>query len=124
MGLMTLRVTVANVADPDRSQSLDFLLDSGMNYSIVPAKVLDELGIKPITTQEFRLADGSSIHRPKGAALFRYGDRISGADVIFGEEHDHVFLGAFALASFGFVLHPLRRELLPLPMILAAHGIR
>ena len=95
-----------------------------MNHSVAPAKVLEELGIKPIATQEFRLADGSSISRRKGGAVFRYGDRVGTADVIFGEDGDHQLLGAFTLEALGLGLDPLRRELLPLPMILAAHGIR
>lgn len=45
-------------------------------------------------------------------------DRIGGADVIFGEEGDHVLLGAFTLEALGLVLDPLRRELKPLPMVL------
>ena len=35
--------------------------------------------------------------RKKGIALFKYNDRIGGADVIFGEGGDHVLLGAFTL---------------------------
>jgi hypothetical protein len=41
------------------------------------------------------------------------------ADVIFGEEGDSVLLGAFTLEALGLALDPLRRELKPLPMVLA-----
>jgi hypothetical protein len=68
--------------------------------------------------QEFRLANGEKIVRKKGGALFKYGDRIGGADVIFGEEGDSVLLGAFTLEALGLSLDPLRRELKPLPMML------
>lgn len=57
--------------------------------------------------------------RRKGGALFKYGDRIGVADVIFGEEGDSMLLGAFTLEALGLSLDPLRRELKPLPMILA-----
>src|SRR5436190_1310883 len=124
MGLTTLRVDVANVADPDHARTLEFLVDSGAIYSVVPAQVLHELGIKPITTQEFRLADGSAISRRKGGAVFRYGDRVGVADVIFGEEGDHLLLGAFTLEALGLALDPLRRQLLPMPMILAVTASR
>jgi hypothetical protein len=69
--------------------------------------------------QQFRLADGSKIVRKKGGAVFRYGDRIGVADVIFGEDGDSLLLGAFTLEALGLSLDPLRRELKPLPMILA-----
>ncbi len=52
-------------------------------------------------------------------ALFRYGDRIGGTDVIFGEEGDVTLLGVLTLEALGLVLDPLRRELHPLPMMLA-----
>jgi hypothetical protein len=80
---------------------------------------LERLGIRPITEQQFRLADGSKIIRKKGGAVFKYGDRIGVADVIFGEEGDSTLLGAFTLEALGLSLDPLRRELKPLPMVLA-----
>ena len=85
---------------------------------MVPAPVLERLGISPLTEQEFRLADGSKIVRKKGGALFKYGERIGVADVIFGEEEDSLLLGAFTLEALGLALDPLRRELRQLPMIL------
>jgi hypothetical protein len=75
--------------------------------------------IKPLAEEEFRLANGTKVVRKKGIALFRYGERVGGADVIFGEEGDHKLLGAFTLEALGLVLDPLKRELKPLPMLLA-----
>jgi clan AA aspartic protease len=119
MGLTVLTIEVANPAKPEVTESLDFLIDSGAVYSVVPKAILEKLGIQPLTEQEFRLADGSKIARKKGVAVFKYQDRIGGADVIFGEEGDQNLLGAFTLEALGLSLDPLRRELKPLPMILA-----
>ncbi len=41
--------------------------------------------------------------------------------VIFGEEGDSQLLGAFTLEALGLALDPLKRELKPLPMILAGY---
>lgn len=122
MGLTVLEIEVGNPASPDVTEKLEFLIDSGAIYSVVPTKMLEKLDIKPLTEQAFRLADGSKIVRKKGIALFKYGDRIGGADVIFGEEGDSILLGAFTLESLGLTLDPLRRELKALPMILANEG--
>jgi clan AA aspartic protease len=119
MGLTVLEVEVGNPSNPEVTEKLDFLIDSGAIYSVVPAQVLETLGIKPLSEHEFRLADGTKIVRKKGIALFKYGDKIGGADVIFGEEGDSVLLGAFTLEALGLTLDPLKRELRPLPMILA-----
>ena len=123
MGLTVLHVDVGNPASPEKTEPLDFLIDSGAIYSVVPAAILINLGIRPLTEQEFRLADGSKISRKKGVAVFKYGDRIGGADVIFGEEGDSQLLGAFTLEALGLALDPLKRELRPLPMILALQSI-
>ena len=120
MGLTVLEVQVGNPANPEVTEKLEFLIDSGAIYSVVPTHILDRLGIKPLSEQEFRLADRTKIVRKKGIALFKYKDKIGGADVIFGEEGDSVLLGSFTLEALGLALDPLRRELKPLPMILAS----
>ena len=120
MGLTVLEIEVGNPANPEVTEKLEFLVDSGPIYSVVPAAMLERLGIKPLATQDFRLADGTKISRKKGGAVFKYQDRIGVADVIFGEAGDAVLLGMFTLKALGLALDPLRRELKPLPMILAA----
>ncbi|MBI4530967.1 MAG: aspartyl protease family protein [Candidatus Latescibacteria bacterium] len=119
MGLTVLEIEVGNPARPDVTEKVDFLIDSGAIYSVVPASTLEKLGIKPLSEEEFRLADGTKVVRKKGIAFFRYGERTGGADVIFGEEGDYKLLGAFTLEALGLVLDPLKRELKPLPMLLA-----
>jgi clan AA aspartic protease len=119
MGLNILEIEIGNPANPELTEKLEFLIDSGAIYSVVPTPILERLGIKPLSEQEFRLADGTKIVRKKGIALFRYRNKIGGADVIFGEEGDSVLLGAFTLEALGFALDPFKRELKPLPMILA-----
>jgi predicted aspartyl protease len=86
MGLTVLEIEVGNPANPEITEKVEFLIDSGAIYSVVPASVLEKLGIRPLMQQELRLADGSKIARKKGVAVFRHGDRAGGADVIFGEE--------------------------------------
>jgi hypothetical protein len=86
VGLTVLTIEVSNPSSPKITEKLEFLADSGAIYSVVPAPILKKLGIKPLVTEEFRLADGSKIHRKKGVAVFKYGKRIGGADVIFGEK--------------------------------------
>ena len=94
MGLTMLELEVGNPAKPKVTEKLQFLIDSGAIYSVVPTKVLRKLGIRPLSKEEFRLADGTKIVRKKGGALFRYKGRVGVADVIFGEEGNNVLLGA------------------------------
>ena len=119
MGLTVLELEVGNPANPAVTERVEFLIDSGAIYSVVPTPILERLGVRPLLEQEFRLANGDKIVRKKGIALFKYGERIGGADMVFGEEGDSVLLGAFTLEALGLALDPLRRELKPLPMLLA-----
>jgi predicted aspartyl protease len=117
MGLTVLTLDVASPADPDRREAVDFLVDSGAIYSFVPRAVLERLGIAPHSQQRFRLADGSTIDRDRGDALFFYRGRRGAAPVVFAEAQDATLLGAVTLESLGFVLDAVRRDLLPLPMV-------
>ena len=117
MGLTVLALEVANPADPTARESVEFLVDSGAVYSFVPRDVLSRLAILPHARQRFRLADGSTIDRDRGDALFFYKNQRGAAPVIFGEASDASLLGAVTLESLGFVLDAVRRDLLPLPMV-------
>ncbi|MBI2968937.1 MAG: aspartyl protease [Bacteroidetes bacterium] len=118
MGLTFLELAVGNPSSPSKTENVEFLIDSGAIYSVVPSGILKRLGIKPLSKEEFRLANGGKIIREKGIALFKYKDKIGGSDVIFGLEGDSNLLGATTLESLALSLDPLKRTLNPLPMIL------
>jgi len=119
MGLTFLPLEVANQSNPEHAETVDFLIDSGAIYSVVPRPLLERLHIEPVAEQSFRLASGQTIRRQTAGALFRYRDRVGVAAVIFGEEGDSTLLGAHTLEALGLALDPIRRELMPLPMMLA-----
>ena len=120
MGLTYVQLRISNPARPRGGARLKFLVDSGAIYSsVVPSPILRRLGIKPGTTRSFILADGTEVKRSLGQALFQL-DGIEGASpVIFGEAGDSVLLGSVSLEALGLMLDPLKRELRPLPMLLA-----
>ena len=95
---------------------VDFMIDSGAVYSLVPKVELEKMVIAPHKTMEFFLADGTKITRHVGGAYFEYAGEGGFAPVIFGEEGDEPLLGATALESCGLVLNPYRRELYPMRM--------
>jgi len=98
-----------------------FLVDSGAVYSVVPATVLLKLGVKPHSRRTFTLADGSQITRSMGDVLFLFDGRRGASPVIFGEKKDSILLGTVSLEALGLILDPFKRELRPLPMVLAHH---
>jgi clan AA aspartic protease len=124
MGLTVLSLEVANPASPARRETVDFLVDSGAVYSFVPREVLARLGIAAHSRQRFRLADGSSIERDRGDAIFFLRNLQGAAPVIFAEPGDATLLGAVTLESLGLVLDAVRRDLIPLPMVVAGSVAR
>ena len=117
MGLTRLNIAISNPSDKERAETVEMLIDSGAIFSIVPASLLERLGIEPDSAETFRLADGSTIVRKRGTANFRYGNRIGGAAVIFGEPTDSLLLGAHTLESLGLSLDPTRGELVDIPFV-------
>jgi predicted aspartyl protease len=117
VGLTVLTLEVANPADPALRESVEFLVDSGAFYSFVPRHILERLNIRAHSRERFRLANGSTIERDRGDALFFYKDRRGAAPVIFAEPGDATLLGAVTLESLGFVLDAVRRDLMPAPMV-------
>ncbi len=58
-----------------------------------------------------------------GDVLFRLNGRQGAAPVIFGEKQDSTLLGTISLEALGMMLDPMKRELRPLPMLLAWHNL-
>jgi predicted aspartyl protease len=116
MGITTIQAKVFNPGDPSHRVELDFTVDSGAAYSVVPAAILQALGISVHKTKAFFLANGDRVDRAMGIAGFEYLEDLTAAPVIFGEEGDAAVIGATTLGGFGFVLDPFRRELRPMPM--------
>jgi len=119
MGLVHIEIGIANPAYPEKFIKEHFLIDSGAVYSVVQRGLLSKLGVEPHSKRKFTLANGEVIEREQGDALFEYQGRRGASPVIFGEPGDSNLVGIVTLEALGFVLDPLRRELKPLPMILA-----
>ncbi len=116
MGLTRLNIEISHMENPEATETVELLVDSGAVFSIVPGNILERLGVKPHTEQRLRLADGSQIVRRRGGALFKYGDREGIATVIFGEPNDGLLLGVTTLESLGLGLDPVRGELVDIQM--------
>ena len=119
MGL-TIQVVVVRPSRSSRtSQKVEFLVDSGAVYSLVPGPVLRKLGLRPYRTETFTLADGSKVKRKVGDAYFEINGNRGPAPVIFGERGDEPLLGVTTLESLGLVLDPFKRVLRPMRLLLA-----
>jgi clan AA aspartic protease len=122
MGITVKSFIVKHDRNAKKKMEVNFLIDSGAVYSLVPGPELKKLGIAPYRTVKFILADGSKIEREVGDAYFEYQGEGGAAPVIFGEKGDEPLLGATALESIGLMLNPFKRELYPMRMLLMKVG--
>jgi predicted aspartyl protease len=118
MGITNQKLVVKQSRQARRRATVNFLIDSGAVYSLVPATTLRRLGIRPHREMDFSLADGRTVRRRVGDAYFELGGEGGAAPVIFGEEGDKPLLGATTLGSIGLTLDPFKRRLIPMQMLL------
>lgn len=119
MGITTAILRVREHRKSHKFADVEFLIDSGAVYSVVPGKILDELDIEPYKEVSFSLADGTSVKRRVSSAYFEYQGEGGPAPVVYGEEGDTALLGATTLESIGLVLNPFTRTLHPMRMLMA-----
>jgi predicted aspartyl protease len=117
MGLTHQKLVVKSSRQSRREAVVDFLVDSGAVYSLVPANALKKLGIRSYRRQDFSLADGTRITRRLGDAYFELDGYGGAAPVIFGERGDEP-LGVTTLEALGLMLDPFKRELVPMRLVL------
>ncbi len=120
MGITTAILRVREHRKSAKFADVEFLVDSGAVYSLVPGKILDQLEIEPYKEMSFSLADGTSIKRKISSAYFEYEGEGGPAPVVYGEEGDTALLGATTLESIGLVLNPFTRTLHPMRLLMAA----
>ena len=113
MGLFNVRVSILNPAQPGRKRELDLLVDTGSLFTWVPEPLLEEIGITPAQTRQFRTITGAFIERRIGIAVVVWDGRIGAMNVVFGEQGDRAVLGVTALESLSVTADPVERVLVP-----------
>jgi len=118
MGITSIAATVQSPTGRGPRRRLDFVVDSGAVYSLLPAQVWKALRLTPTRHAEFRLADGTMVARGVSEARFTIAGVTATSPVVCGEEGDSALLGAVTLEALGLMLNPLTREVLPMRLML------
>ena len=107
------------VTGPVGTRILDFLVDSGATYTLVPLEVWQAIGLTPKRTVSFALGDGSRIERQVSECHIALSVGEGHSPVILGEPGDDALLGVVTLENLGLVFNPFSRTLHPMRMLLA-----
>ena len=112
MGAFNIAFTIGS-ADGEYALPLAGMVDTGSLYSIIPASILDELGIARDEDELFYLADGSVVEMSIGLALITINGRARTVHVAFGRDDSLTLIGAMTLERFGVAADPVHRRLVP-----------
>jgi predicted aspartyl protease len=103
-----------------RREKVEFLVDSGPSYSLLPSAVWQSLELEPKRTVAFTLADGTRVQPNVSECHVALAGQDGHSPVILGEPgDDQALLGAITLENLGLVLDPFRRTLQAMQMRLA-----
>ena len=110
MGLIHVDVSVSNPSSPDVTESVRVLVDTGATLSILPADMLDRLGVRRRFRRRFQ-GFGGVVTRDTGTVNMTYEEVEEGVTVVFGLEDDPPIMGVTALETLGFEADPVNRRL-------------
>ena len=118
MGATYVDVTIRNPADPDRSWTGKFLVDTGAFDSLVPRARLESLGLMPRGRREYVLADGKPVSTDVTVVELELEGEVVGGTIVYGDDGAEPLLGVTALESGGFEVDPRNERLKRLPAVL------
>src|SRR5262245_26871321 len=118
MGEVRVEVTVVNPRTGARSEPLVVLADTGATLTVIPAPVLNQLGVRRLRSVSLVLADGRRAQRDVGEAAVAIDDDSTPCRVLFGEPEDAALLGLTVLEQLGLAVDPVQRRLIPADFLL------
>lgn len=101
-----------------RSCALEFLVDSGAQYTVLPHEIWTAIGLQPKRRERFSLADGTRIERDVSECYILLPQGEGHTPVVLGEPDDAALLGVMTLEELGLVLNPFNRTLQPARLLL------
>lgn len=117
MGLIHVTVKVTALGSSNGRYESDFLVDTEATDSLAPAVELKNIGVQPVSTMVYELADGTKQTYQFGLVQIEFMGEITAGRIIFGPDSAEPILGVTALESVGITVDPANRTLKRLPAI-------
>ena len=113
MGTFSVGCRVENSVDRTRRVAISRMpVDTGSEYTWVPATMLEKIGIaREKKDIEFVMANGQRITRSVGFAIIRVEKSFTIDEVVFAEKGDLLLLGARSLEGLNLTVDPSRKKL-------------
>ena len=122
MVTFTVRARVWSLSSPGNALEVELLVDTGATYTVLPARLLERLGVEAFRKVRLRLADGRIVEKPLGEVGIEIGGyRVSATPVVFGEEGIYL-LGSVTMEQLGLAPDPAEKRLRPIEALLMAYA--
>lgn len=124
MGTFFVRCKVENVVDRSKSAVLaKMLVDTGSEYTWVPAGTLDRIGVaREKKDVPVIMANGQQVTRSVGFAIIRLNKYFTVDEVVFAEKGDLLILGSRTLEGLNLTVDSRRKKLVAAGPVLAANS--
>lgn len=119
MGTFSVTAALANPQRPDQRVSLDLIVDTGATWTLLPAEVVEQLGLTAGREREVTLASGERARYRLGEVRLRLDGEELTTVFLSGPPGALALLGAVTLEQFGLAPDPIRQTLVPITGLLA-----
>ena len=113
MGTFRVEVTLKNIHESARRQTLSLLVDTGATYTTLPRTVAESLGCSPIGTRRVLLANGREEEWPIGLVMMTLENQELPTVCLIGPNGGPALLGAVTLEEFALSVDPVAKRLVP-----------
>jgi predicted aspartyl protease len=105
-------------------ETLDAMVDTGAMFTVIPAPILNRLGVQPFDTIPVRFASGQQERWPIGQLQARLDGRERPILCLFGSADAPALIGAHTLEAFLLTVDPVEQKLVPKEALLMSTVLR
>jgi clan AA aspartic protease len=118
VGYVRVRGTVANPSDRSLKTELEFIVDTGAIYTVIPKSVADMLKLKETGRRRFKIANGDVVEYPISEAYIIINSEGVTSIVAIADEKTPLLLGVTTLELLGLRVDPVTGKLTPLELMI------
>ncbi|MEM3626734.1 MAG: clan AA aspartic protease [Candidatus Bathyarchaeia archaeon] len=123
VGYVRVRGTVANPSERGLKVELEFIVDTGAIYTVIPKSIADKLRLEETGRRRFKMADGNVVEYPISEAYITIEGEGVTSLVAIADEKTPVLLGVTTLELLGLKVDPVTGKLTPLELMILQNFI-
>ncbi|MEM2917145.1 MAG: clan AA aspartic protease [Candidatus Bathyarchaeia archaeon] len=118
MGYVRVRGFIANPIDRNLKEEMEFIVDTGAIYTVIPRSVAEKLGLKELGRRKFKTANGSVVEFPISEAYITINGEGVTSLVALADDSTPILLGVTTLELLGLQVDPVSGKLVPMELMI------